>query len=159
MKGPISEGRFQGRCPICSGLVSSPLPSCGAKLTMNSSHRPCMPSCANHSYPTPLQVWNTCHLPSRREHYQWNMDIVGVGGVEAEAELLAAIVMFLERVGLGPQDVGIKVSSRKVLQAVLSRFGVLPESFARVCVIVDKMDKLPRWAGGFEKLSRLGAVR
>jgi len=27
-----------------------------------------------------------------REHYQWNMDVWGVGGVEAEAELLSAIV-------------------------------------------------------------------
>ena len=43
------------------------------------------------------------------------MDVVGVPGVEAEAELLAAIVLFFERVGLGPKDVGIKVSSRKVL--------------------------------------------
>ena len=29
-------------------------------------------------------------LGRRREHYQWNMDIWGVEGVEAEAELLAA---------------------------------------------------------------------
>ena len=28
----------------------------------------------------------------RREHYQWNMDIWGVEGVEAEAECLAAMV-------------------------------------------------------------------
>lgn len=46
----------------------------------------------------------------RREHYQWNMDIWGVGGVEAEAELLGAIVAFFERVGLTPEDVGIKAS-------------------------------------------------
>lgn len=45
----------------------------------------------------------------RREHYQWNMDIWGVGGVEAEAELLAAIVAFFERVGLNSNDVGVKV--------------------------------------------------
>lgn len=45
----------------------------------------------------------------RREHYQWNMDIWGVEGVAAEAELLSAMVAFLERVGLGPEDVGIKV--------------------------------------------------
>lgn len=38
-------------------------------------------------------------------------------GVEAEAELLAAMVMFFQRLGLGPTDVGLKVSSRKVLQA------------------------------------------
>ena len=29
-------------------------------------------------------------------------------GVEAEAELLAAMITFFRRVGLGPQDVGIK---------------------------------------------------
>uniref|UniRef100_A0A7S0X107 histidine--tRNA ligase n=1 Tax=Chlamydomonas leiostraca TaxID=1034604 RepID=A0A7S0X107_9CHLO len=80
----------------------------------------------------------------RREHYQWNMDIVGVPGVEAEAELLAAITLFFQRVGLTSQDVGIKVSSRKVLQAVLERYGVPADMFARVCVIVDKIEKLPR---------------
>lgn len=52
--------------------------------------------------------------PDRREHYQWNMDIVGVPGVEAEAELLAAIVAFFQRVGITAADVGIKVSNRKV---------------------------------------------
>lgn len=30
----------------------------------------------------------------RREHYQWNMDIVGLPGVDAEAELLSAITTF-----------------------------------------------------------------
>ncbi|GMH38453.1 hypothetical protein BSKO_06337 [Bryopsis sp. KO-2023] len=79
----------------------------------------------------------------RREHYQWNMDIVGVEGQEAEAELLAAITMFFEKVGLTSKDVGIKVSSRKVLQEVLSRYGVPPESFGPVCVVVDKIEKLP----------------
>jgi histidyl-tRNA synthetase len=43
------------------------------------------------------------------------MDVVGVPGVEAEAELLAAIVTFFSRVGLSKEDVGIKVSNRKVV--------------------------------------------
>jgi hypothetical protein len=60
-----------------------------------------------------------CKVPTltrgrRREHYQWNMDIVGVEGVEAEAELLAAITTFFARLGITSKDVGIKVSSRKV---------------------------------------------
>ena len=80
----------------------------------------------------------------RREHYQWNMDIVGVEGVEAEAELLAAITTFFTKIGITSDDVGIKVSSRKVLQAVLSRFDVSEENFAPVCVVVDKIEKLPR---------------
>jgi histidyl-tRNA synthetase len=45
----------------------------------------------------------------RREHYQWNMDIWGVNGVEAEAELLSALVHFMTRIGLSENDVKIKV--------------------------------------------------
>ena len=46
---------------------------------------------------------------SQSLHRQWNLDIVGVKGVEAEAELLAAMVSFFKAVGLTAQDVGIKV--------------------------------------------------
>lgn len=71
------------------------------------------------------------------------MDIIGISGVAAEAELLSAIALFLERVGLTSEDVVIKVSSRKVLQAVLQQYGVTADSFGPVCVVVDKLDKLP----------------
>ena len=71
------------------------------------------------------------------------MDIVGVPGVEAEAELLSAIAMLLQLLQLGPEDIAIKVSSRRVLQAVLSRYGVPDASFGPVCIVVDKLDKLP----------------
>jgi len=80
----------------------------------------------------------------KREHYQWNMDVFGVPGVAAEAELLAAIASFFSRLGLAPADVGIKVNSRKVLQGVLDGLGVPPESFTAVAVLVDKLDKVPR---------------
>jgi histidyl-tRNA synthetase len=83
----------------------------------------------------------------KREHYQWNMDIVGIAGVTAEAELLAAIASFFERIGLSSGDIGIKISSRKVLQSVLTeKLGVPAENFTAVCVLVDKLDKLPREA-------------
>lgn len=39
---------------------------------------------------------------------------------------------FFSRVGLSPSDVGLKVSSRKVLAAVLQRFEVPEENFAQV---------------------------
>ena len=41
----------------------------------------------------------------RREHYQWNMDIWGVVGVEAEAELLSAIVASFAEMGIDSNDV------------------------------------------------------
>ena len=49
----------------------------------------------------------------RREHYQWNMDIVGVAGVAAEAELLSAVTTFFARVGTSAADIKIKVNNRK----------------------------------------------
>lgn len=80
----------------------------------------------------------------RREHYQWNMDIIGVKSVTAEVELVCAACAAMEKLGLTAKDVGIKINSRKVLQAVVVRAGVTPELFAPVCIIVDKMEKLPR---------------
>ncbi|EED91838.1 histidyl-trna synthetase [Thalassiosira pseudonana CCMP1335] len=79
----------------------------------------------------------------RREHYQWNMDIWGVDGIEAEAELLSAMVMFFKRVGLTSEDVGIKVNSRGVIGEVLKELGVPEEKFAATCVLVDKLEKVP----------------
>eukprot|EP00210_Caulerpa_lentillifera_P000150 g145.t1 len=79
----------------------------------------------------------------RREHYQWNMDIIGVAGQEAEVELLAALVLLFERLGLTSNDVGIKISSRKILQEVTSKYNIPQDQFASVCVIVDKIGKLP----------------
>lgn len=79
----------------------------------------------------------------RREHFQWNMDIWGVDGVEAEAELLSAMVMFFENVGLSSDDVGIKVNSRMVIGEVLTELGIPEEKFAATCVLVDKLDKVP----------------
>ena len=82
----------------------------------------------------------------RREHYQWNMDIVGVSAVTAEAELLAALTTFFAGLGLGPADIGIKVSNRKILQGLLDGLGVPDDRFAPVCVLIDKLEKVPRAA-------------
>ncbi|KAL7488077.1 hypothetical protein ACHAW6_013658 [Cyclotella cf. meneghiniana] len=78
----------------------------------------------------------------RREHYQWNMDVWGVEGVEVEAELISAMVNFFRRVGLTSDDVGIKVNSRGVIGEVLGELGVPQEKFAATCVLVDKLEKV-----------------
>ena len=78
-----------------------------------------------------------------REHYQWNVDIWGMNGVEADAELLSVLVQFFDSVGLTSEDLVIRISSRKVLEEVLGSLGIEGETFAQTCVIVDKMDKLP----------------
>jgi histidyl-tRNA synthetase len=79
----------------------------------------------------------------RREHFQWNMDIWGVSGEEADAELLSAMVTFFKNVGLTSEDVGIKVNSRLVIGEVLTELGIPAEKFAATCVLVDKLEKVP----------------
>jgi len=82
----------------------------------------------------------------RREHFQWNVDVWGAPGPEAEAELLACVANFLGGVGLTAADVGIKVSSRAVLAEVLEKVcGVSTADgprFAATCVLVDKLEKV-----------------
>eukprot|EP00529_Nitzschia_sp_RCC80_P000787 CAMPEP_0113507826 /NCGR_PEP_ID=MMETSP0014_2-20120614/36676_1 /TAXON_ID=2857 /ORGANISM="Nitzschia sp." /LENGTH=548 /DNA_ID=CAMNT_0000403469 /DNA_START=28 /DNA_END=1674 /DNA_ORIENTATION=+ /assembly_acc=CAM_ASM_000159 len=99
------------------------------------------------------QCWRfeTTQRGRKREHYQWNMDIVGVDHVHAELELLAAACFFFQRVGIGPDIVGIKVNSRAILEAVLAKHGIEKgqkdasdggDIFAKACVIIDKLDKI-----------------
>jgi histidyl-tRNA synthetase len=82
----------------------------------------------------------------KREHFQWNMDIVGLPSVAAEAELMAAQALFFREAGLGvsgsARDVVFKVSNRLVLQHVLDGLGITGDRFAQVCVVIDKRDKI-----------------
>jgi histidyl-tRNA synthetase len=80
----------------------------------------------------------------RREHFQWNMDIWGEPGVEAEAELLSAMVTLFDALGLARGKVHIRLNSRALLEESL-RDGVLadrPEAFESLCVVIDKIDKI-----------------
>jgi len=80
----------------------------------------------------------------RREHYQWNMDIWGEPGVEAEAELLSAMMTALDALGLARGKVQIRLNSRALLEESL-REGVLtdrPEVFEPLCIVIDKIDKI-----------------
>jgi histidyl-tRNA synthetase len=78
-----------------------------------------------------------------REHYQWNVDIWGAEGVEADAELISVLVHFFRSVGLSSDDLVIRISSRKVLEEVLGSLGISGEGLSKTCIVVDKMDKLP----------------
>jgi len=90
------------------------------------------------------QCWRfeTVQRGRTREHFQWNMDIIGEQSIAAEVELLAGITSFFKSVGITSADVGIKINSRKVLAATLKLYGVTDEKFAEVCVVVDKLDKI-----------------
>src|SRR3954453_6228168 len=59
-----------------------------------------------------------------REHFQLNVDIFGAADVAADAELVACAVDIMRAFRLGSQDVVVRVSDRRILQAYLESLGV-----------------------------------
>src|SRR6266566_1517069 len=51
-----------------------------------------------------------------REHFQLNMDILGEASPLADAELIAAAIDIMRAFGLGPRDVQVRMSDRRVLR-------------------------------------------
>lgn len=84
-----------------------------------------------------------------REFFQWNIDILGADDVLADAEVIFCALDYLRSVGLTSKDVAAKVSSRKLLAALLLHLGVPEASLATLYPILDKKAKLP--ADVFEK--------
>ncbi|MBE7559780.1 histidine--tRNA ligase [bacterium] len=78
----------------------------------------------------------------KREHYQWNLDIVGEESVLAEAEVLGAAIAALRRLGLSHEDFRVRVGSRAVLAGLFARSGIAPEHFTALCLALDKRGKI-----------------
>jgi len=78
----------------------------------------------------------------KREHYQWNVDIVGQPHAVAEVELLSILITALEAMGLGPGQVRILLNDRRLLNAMLEHLGVPAEVHLPVMVVIDKRDKV-----------------
>jgi histidyl-tRNA synthetase len=78
-----------------------------------------------------------------REFFQWNIDIIGVDEVLADAEVIFSTVDYLREVGLTSNDIKVKYSSRKFLSAVLKKFGVPEEELNPLYTLLDKKSKLP----------------
>jgi histidyl-tRNA synthetase len=90
-----------------------------------------------------------------REHYQLNVDIFGASEVAADAELVACAVDIMRGFGLGPADVVVRVSDRRLLQAYLESLGVPAGATADVYTVIDKLERQPA-AVSSERLAALG---
>jgi len=78
-----------------------------------------------------------------REFFQWNIDIIGVNQSIADTEIIFTTVDYLRGAGLTPKDIKVRISSRKLLAAVLKSYGVPDEKLESLYVVLDKKAKLP----------------
>jgi len=77
-----------------------------------------------------------------REFFQWNVDILGLDTAIADAEcIFTAVDLFME-LGLGPDQVKVKISHRSTVRHVLSKFGVPDEKMVEAFNLLDQRDKL-----------------
>ena len=78
-----------------------------------------------------------------REFFQWNIDIIGVDDVLADAEVIFTTIDYLRDMKLSHRDIRIKVSSRKLLSSVLQNIGIPEEKLDSLYTLLDKYKKLP----------------
>ena len=78
----------------------------------------------------------------KREHFQWNADIIGQPDAVAELEVLCVLLTALRALGLGPEHVRVHLNDRRLLNAVLEHLGVVAEQHLPVMVVMDKRDKI-----------------
>jgi len=79
-----------------------------------------------------------------REHFQLNMDIIGESGPLADAELMAAAVDIMRALGLGPGDVQLRVSDRRLLKALLGARGVTDAQLPSAFAVIDRSERVPK---------------
>jgi histidyl-tRNA synthetase len=78
----------------------------------------------------------------KREHYQWNMDVIGEESVSAEAELLAAVALALQNMGMPANGYRIHVNNRALLSELLAASGIEANHHAAVFLALDKRGKI-----------------
>jgi histidyl-tRNA synthetase len=71
-----------------------------------------------------------------REHIQWNVDIFGAPEVGADAEILTVAIEALKNLGLTHDDIYVRVSDRRVVEAKLAELGV--EDVQGALTLIDK---------------------
>jgi histidyl-tRNA synthetase len=76
-----------------------------------------------------------------REHFQLNCDLIGEPGPLGDAEIIALAVDIMRAFGLGPQDVRVRLSDRRVLNALLEDLKV---PAAQLPLAYQALDKLGR---------------
>jgi histidyl-tRNA synthetase len=77
-----------------------------------------------------------------REFFQWNIDLIGPNTPSADAELVAIVASFFQKVGLSPEDAQILVNNRQLIETELISIGIQPDKFKEIFRLIDRRDKL-----------------
>ncbi|MCP3904272.1 MAG: histidine--tRNA ligase [Planctomycetes bacterium] len=77
-----------------------------------------------------------------REFFQWNADVIGDETARADAEVIAVTVGVLQRLGLGPDAIRVKVNHRSEVEEALDHLAVPEEQRPEAYRLLDARAKL-----------------
>lgn len=76
-----------------------------------------------------------------REHFQWNVDVLGESDSAADAEVLAVALDGLRAFGLTAEHVVARYNDRRLLERLLLHIGVTEDKLPRAYNAVDKLGR------------------
>lgn len=79
-----------------------------------------------------------------REFYQWDVDLLGIDTPEADAEIIALAITFLKELGFTPNEVVVKINSRKLIDFKFSLMNLSPNIRKDVLRAIDRKDKITK---------------
>ena len=79
-----------------------------------------------------------------REFYQWNVDVAGSTEPASDAEVMAVAIEALRILGLGPDDVTLRLSDRRFLRRMLASIDVGEDAEAEVIACIDRLERDPK---------------
>ena len=100
-----------------------------------------------------------------REFFQWNIDVLGVEDPLADAEVIACAAAFFREIGVGSDDVVIRINSREVATAALASLGIAPNQSEQAFTLIDRADRLPEaafdelWDAAYGNVVSAGQLR
>lgn len=99
-------------------------------------------------YPVRWMSFPVCYRYERpqrgrsREFMQFNLDILGVNGLEAELDVLLVLNRILKDLGADSSQYAIRYSSRKLASFVLQELGLEEQEIQTAYSVMDKRDKM-----------------
>ncbi len=99
-------------------------------------------------YPVKWMSFPVCYRYERpqrgrvREFMQFNLDILGVDGLEAELEVFLVLRRIVNSFNASPGQYIIRYSSRRLASEILENCGMTEEEMTQAFAVIDKKDKI-----------------
>ncbi|MCC6448864.1 MAG: histidine--tRNA ligase [Chitinophagaceae bacterium] len=77
-----------------------------------------------------------------REHWQLNVDIFGIDGIEAEIEIISLAYKLMKNFGAKDSDFVVRINSRVLMNEYFEKLGLKDEQIYKLQKLIDKKSKI-----------------